>query len=64
MGARPGALERLRSLSRLDGSANVAASIGVARWRAPMPPADLLRSCDEALLPSKQAGTGRVTGAA
>jgi diguanylate cyclase (GGDEF)-like protein len=62
------ALERLLALPARDtgeGSAGgVAASIGVAQWRAPMTTDALLEACDAALLRSKRQGKGRVTRAA
>jgi diguanylate cyclase (GGDEF)-like protein len=58
------ALERLAALPSFDVSPGVAASIGVAQWRAPMSAEELLAACDEALLRSKRAGKGRVERAA
>jgi diguanylate cyclase (GGDEF)-like protein len=61
------ALERLLALPARDtseGSAGVAASIGVAQWQAPMSTDALLEACDAALLRSKRQGKGRVTRAA
>jgi diguanylate cyclase (GGDEF)-like protein len=58
------ALQRLATVSSFDLAAGVAASVGVAEWRAPMSPGQLLRACDAALLRSKRAGKGRVELAA
>jgi diguanylate cyclase (GGDEF)-like protein len=58
------ALERLRSVSALDGVHGIPASIGVAQWRSPMTVDDLLMACDAALLRAKREGKGRVTRAA
>jgi diguanylate cyclase (GGDEF)-like protein len=56
------ALERLRLTVPHDGGGvGVAASIGVAQWRAPMSTDELLSACDTALLRSKRQGKGRVT---
>jgi diguanylate cyclase (GGDEF)-like protein len=57
------ALERLRGLPSYAGGEGVSASIGVARWQAPMGTDELLGACDAALLRSKRQGKGRVTRA-
>jgi len=57
------ALERLRALPSLQDEGGIAASIGVAQWRAPMTTDELLAACDVALLRSKRQGKGRVTAA-
>jgi diguanylate cyclase (GGDEF)-like protein len=57
------ALERLRALPSLQDEGGVAASIGVAQWKAPMTTDELLAACDVALLRSKREGKGRVTAA-
>jgi diguanylate cyclase (GGDEF)-like protein len=57
------ALERLRALPSLQDEGGVAASIGVAQWKAPMTTDELLAACDVALLRSKRQGKGRVTAA-
>src|SRR5438552_1138642 len=64
------ALERLLAVPVLEGGAGeesatgISASIGVAEWRAPMSPDELIEACDAALLRSKREGKGRVTRAA
>jgi diguanylate cyclase (GGDEF)-like protein len=58
------ALERLMAVPSFDVNPGVAASIGVAQWRAPMTTDLLLEACDAALLSSKREGKGRVTRAA
>jgi diguanylate cyclase (GGDEF)-like protein len=57
------ALERLRALPSLQEEGGIAASIGVAQWKAPMTTDELLAACDVALLRSKRQGKGRVTAA-
>jgi diguanylate cyclase (GGDEF)-like protein len=57
------ALVRLRGVLFPDGSRGVAASMGVAQWRAPMTADELLEVCDAALLQGKRDGKGSVTGA-
>jgi diguanylate cyclase (GGDEF)-like protein len=58
------ALQRLAEIPSFGLAPGVAASIGVAQWRAPMTDEQLLEACDEALLRSKRAGKGRVELAA
>jgi diguanylate cyclase (GGDEF)-like protein len=58
------ALQRLAAVPSFDLTPGVAASIGVAQWRAPMTAEQLLEACDDALLRSKRAGKGRVELAA
>jgi diguanylate cyclase (GGDEF)-like protein len=57
------ALERLSVVPTFEGAPPIAASIGVAQWRAPMSTDALLDACDRALLRSKREGKGRVTRA-
>ena len=54
------AQQRLRDTPTRAGGQGVAASIGVAQWRAPMTTDELLDACDAALLRSKREGKGRV----
>jgi diguanylate cyclase (GGDEF)-like protein len=58
------ALDALNTVSTAHGEHGIAASIGVAEWRAPMGTDELLAACDVALLRSKREGKGRVTRAA
>ncbi|HXP38516.1 MAG TPA: hypothetical protein VN817_12195, partial [Solirubrobacteraceae bacterium] len=57
------ALERMHAMRSVGGESGIAASIGVAQWRAPMGVDELLEACDQALLRSKREGKGRVTRA-
>ncbi|HEY1450310.1 MAG TPA: GGDEF domain-containing protein [Solirubrobacteraceae bacterium] len=57
------ALERMHAVPSVGGGSGIAASIGVAQWRAPMGVDELLEACDQALLRSKREGKGRVTRA-
>jgi diguanylate cyclase (GGDEF)-like protein len=58
------ARQRMLEVSSFDIVPGVAASIGVAQWRAPMSTDMLLDACDAALLRGKREGKGRVTRAA
>jgi diguanylate cyclase (GGDEF)-like protein len=56
-------LELVGTVKPPDADCRLSASVGVARWHAPMSADALLRHCDQAMLRSKRHGKGRVSRA-